>query len=46
MVPITRGNTNQVAIRIIGNVILENGSHQEEGSITNPKTKLPNNIRI
>ena len=46
MVSITWGSTNQVAVRIVGNVILESGNHQEEGSITNPKTKLPNDIRI
>ena len=46
MVSITRGNTNQVAIRIIENVILESSGYQKERSIINSKTKLPNNIRI
>ena len=44
MVPITRRDTNQIAILIIRNIILESGGHQEEGSTTHPKTKLPNNI--
>ena len=46
MVSITRGNTNQIAIRIVGNVILGSGGYQEEGSTINPKIKLPNDIRI
>ena len=46
MVSITRENTNQIAIQIIGNTILESSGYQEEGNTTNSKTKLPNNIRI
>ena len=46
MVSITQWNTNQIAIRIVGNVILEGDGYQENRSITYSKTKLPNNIRI
>ena len=45
MVSITRGNTNQTAVRITRNAILENGGHQVERNTTNPKTKLPNDVR-
>ena len=46
MVSITRGNTNQTAIRIVRDVILESNGYQKKGSTTNSKIKLPNDIHI
>ena len=45
MVSIIHRNTNQIAISIIGSIILEGGSHQKERNTTHFKTGLPNNIR-